>query len=145
MVGFVMRFTESARTSPAARKPNSTPWMADEVGRWLFIVSAVNCLRLASGTVCAQLRGTEIEAAATASRARKLAGTNFFGRAEDLPDALMRFARHGQRLQRPLLSSTTTNHHTLAPSDAHRLQCSRDTTVCGLARQVRSDAPKPVV
>lgn len=41
VVGFVMRLTDSERMSLAARKPNSTAWMADETGWCVFIVKAV--------------------------------------------------------------------------------------------------------
>lgn len=39
VVGLVMRLTERALTSCAERKPNSTPWMAEEMGWEVFMVA----------------------------------------------------------------------------------------------------------
>ena len=46
MVGFVMRFTESALMSLVVRKPNSTPVMAEDVGWWVFMAAAAVLVRL---------------------------------------------------------------------------------------------------
>ena len=42
VVGFVMRFTESVRTSCVDRKPNSTFWIDEDMGWWVFMLATVH-------------------------------------------------------------------------------------------------------
>ena len=56
VVGLVMRLTESARTSWAERKPNSTPSMADDVGWDVFMVARARALALQSFTCAGAAR-----------------------------------------------------------------------------------------
>ena len=79
VVGFVMRFTESERMSFAARKPNSTPWMADEVGWWVFMLAGT-CLAL----LCVPSRAIRAQRPSASTGSSCKSAGSFFGARKSL-------------------------------------------------------------